>query len=168
MALKGQGDLKWLPTGGWRANWPDLKFMGYMDPEWKGLAWAPLSAALAKRRVWVVEGVPKDKYYLYGRIELYIDKVSYQGAWNRKFNWNGELLNTLQTSTGGWSKAVKRPDGRVDYMRVSNMAFQCAESIHSNRATVAGIKSDPKGGFDFRVPFPPAMFDMTSLARSGK
>jgi hypothetical protein len=167
-ALKGEGELAWQPTGGWRAVWPDLKIMGYMDPEWKGIAWAPLSAALAKRRVWVIEAKPKDKYYLYGRIELYVDKISYQGGWNRKFSWKGELLNTLQASTGGASKAVKRPDGRVDYMRLSNMAFQCAESVHANRATVAGIKSDPKGGFDFRVPFGPAMFDMTSLARSGK
>jgi len=56
-----------LPGGGWRTNWPDLKFLGDMDPQWKGVAWAPVTAALAKRRVWVIEGKPKDRYYLYGR-----------------------------------------------------------------------------------------------------
>ena len=42
LSLKGQGDVVWLSTGGWRTIWPDLKLMGYMDPAWKGLAWAPL------------------------------------------------------------------------------------------------------------------------------
>lgn len=168
LALKGQGELVWLPTGGWRSNWPDLKFLGYMDPGWKGVAWAPLTAALARRRVWVVDGTPKDRYYLYGRIELYIDKVSFQGAWNRKFGWHGELLNTLQVLTGGPTKAFTRPDGKVDYVRTANMAFQCAENVKVNQATVAGIKSDPRAGFDYRVTFVPNVFEVNSLSRSGK
>jgi len=168
LALKGQGDLVWLPSGGWRTNWPDLKFLGYMDPEWKGIAWAPVSGALAKRRMWVVEAVPKDRYYLYGRIELYVDKVSFQGGWNRKFSWQGELLNTMQVMAGGLTKPFTRPDGKVDYFGTSNMAFQCAENIKFNQATVAGIKSDPKGGFDIRVSFAPNLFDMNSLSRFGK
>jgi Protein of unknown function (DUF1329) len=168
LALKGQGELVWLPTGGWRTNWPDLKFLGYMDPQWKGVAWAPVTAALARRPVWVVEGKPKDRYYLYGRIELYIDKVTFQGAWNRKFAWQGDLLNTLQVLSGGSTKAFTRPDGKVDYLGASNMAFQCAENVKVNQATVAGIKSDPKGGFDIRVSFPPSVFDVNSLSRFGK
>jgi hypothetical protein len=115
-----------------------------------------------------VEGKPKDRYYLYGRIELYIDKVTYQGAWNRKFSWQGELLNTLQVMGTGSTKPFKRPDGKVDYLGSSNMAFQCAENIKGNQATVAGIKSDPKGGFDLRVTFPPSLFDVNSLSRFGK
>lgn len=67
LSLKGQSDAVWLPSGGWRTNWPDLKFLGYMDPDWKGIAWAPVTNALAKRRFWVVEGVPKDRYYLFGK-----------------------------------------------------------------------------------------------------
>ena len=168
LSLKGEGELVWLPGGGWRTNWPDLKFLGYMDPAWKGVAWAPVTGALAKRRTWVVEGKPKDRYYLYGRIELYIDEVTYQGAWNRKFSWQGELLNTLQVMGTGATKPFKRPDGKVDYLGSSNMAFQCAENIKGNQATVAGIKSDPKGGFDVRVAFPPSLFDVNSLSRFGK
>jgi hypothetical protein len=168
LALKGQSELVWLPSGGWRAMWPDLKTLGYMDPNWKGLAWAPLTAALAKRRVWVIEGKPKDKYYLYGRIELYVDQVTFQGGWNRKFSWRGELLNTLQVLTAGELRPFKRPDGRVDYLRGANMAYQCAENIKANRATVAGLKSDPKGGFDYFVTFSPALFDVNSLSRYGK
>src|SRR5215831_6099931 len=157
LSLKGEGQLVWLPGGGWRTNWPDLKFLGYMDPAWKGIAWAPVTGALAKRRTWVVEGTPKDRYYLYGRIELYIDKVTYQGAWNRKFSWQDELVNTMQVLSGGSATAFTRPDGKVDYLGASNMAFQCAENVKVNQATVAGIKSDPKGGFDLRVTFPPSL-----------
>jgi Protein of unknown function (DUF1329) len=167
ISLKGESKQVWLPTGGWRENWPDLKFLGYMDSDWKGLAWAPIGGVLAKRHFWVVEGVPKDKYYLYGRLELYIDRVTFQGAWNRKFSWQGELLNTLQIMAFLPTK-LTRPDGKVDYNQGSGMAFQCAENVKLNQATMAGIKSNPKSGFDSRLVFPPNFFDVTSLANHGK
>jgi len=167
LSLKGVAEAVWLPTGGWRGIWPDLKFLGYMDPDWQGVAWAPITGALAKRRFLVVEGVPKDKYYLYGRLDLYIDKETFQGAWNRKFSWQGELLNTMQVMAF-LPKAFTRPDGKVDYNQGSNMAFQCAENVRRNQATVAGIKSDPKGGFDGRIVFPANFFDTNSLGQHGK
>jgi len=167
LSLKGESQQEWLPTGGWRGIWPDLKFIGYMDPEWKGSGWAPLTGALAKRRFYVVEGIPKDKYYLYGRLELYIDTVTFQGAWNRKFDWRGDLLNTLQIMAF-LTKSFTRPDGKVDYNQSSNMAFQCAENIKRSQATVAGIKSNPNGGFDGRITYPPGRFDVSSLSKFGK
>ena len=167
LSLKGESEQAWLPTGGWRGTWPDLKFIGYMDPDWKGIGWAPITAALAKRRFLVVEGTPKDKYYFYGRFELYIDKETYQGAWNRKISWQGELLNTMQVMAY-LPKKFTRPDGKVDYNQASNMAFQCAENIKRNQATVAGIKSSPKSNFDGRVTFGASFFDMNSLSRFGK
>ena len=167
LSLKGQAESVWLPTGGWRGNWPDLKFLGYMDPEWKGSAWAPVTGALAKRHFWRVECVPKDKYYLFGHMEMYIDKETFQGAWNRKFSWQGELLNTMQVMAF-LPKAFTRPDGKVDYNQASNMAFQCVENMQRNQATVAGIKSSPKSGFDGRVTFAPAFFAVDSLAHHGK
>jgi hypothetical protein len=167
LSLKGEAKMVWLPDGGWRLNWPDLKFLGYMDPDWKGIAWGPISGVLAKRPFWVVEGVPKDKYYLYGQIELYIDKVTFQGAWNRKFSWKGELLNTLQVMAI-LPAAATRPDGKVDYNQGSTMAFQCAENINLNQATVAGIKSNPKSAFDARGTFPANFFEVNSLMNHGK
>ena len=167
LSLKGQADDVWLPSGGWRGNWPDLKFLGYMDPTWKGIAWAPITGVLAKRSFWVVEGVPKDRYYLYGRIQLYIDKETFQGAWNRKFSWQGELVNTLQVMAYLTAKFT-RPDGKVDYNQASNMAFQCAENVKNNQATVAGIKSTPTSGFDGRVKFPATFYDVNTLGRVGK
>jgi hypothetical protein len=166
--LQGKSNAVWMPQGGWRANWAeDLKIIGYEDPAWKGLAWAPRSAALAKRRFWIVEAVPHDRYYLYGKIELYIDKETFQGSWNRKFSWQGELLNTLQVMAYNLV-AYTRPNGMVDYIQGSNMSYQTAENIKANRATIAGLKSDPKSIFDGHVTYEPGLFDMNALSRFGK
>ena len=165
--LEGKSGNLWLPNGGWRANWPDWKFLGYMDPQWKGISWAPVMAALAKRRFYVVEGTPRDKYYLYGKIELYLDKLTFQGAWNRKFGWKNDLINTLQVMAYN-PHTVVRPNGKKDWVQGGNQAFQCAESIKLERATVAGIKSAPQSGFDARLTFDPKIFDLDSLSQYGK
>lgn len=165
--LQGKHQSEWLPRGGWRTIWPDLKFLGYMDPDWRGVGWAPSGGVLAKRRFWIVEGVPKDKYYLYGKLQLLIDTESYQGSWNRKFSWKGELLNTMQAMAYN-PLPDTRPDGKVDWNQGSSMAYQCAESVRANRATAVGIKSSPTSGFDLRVTFDPADFDVDALSRHGK
>lgn len=165
--LAGRSRMVWRSDGGWRANWDDVRVVGYMDPEWKGIAWAPISAALARRRFWIVEGTPRDRYYLYGRIQLYVDRDTYQGAWNRKFTWSGELVSTLQAVE--WNPIrLQRPDGSEDYVLGSNMAFQCVENLKLGRATVAGIKSRPDSALDTRVPYTPSMFEVSTLTRFGK
>jgi hypothetical protein len=50
----------------------------------------------------------------------------------------------------------------VDYNQGGNMAFQCAENVKMNRATVAGIKSSPTSGLYGRVTFEPGIFDVKS------
>ena len=166
--LKNEGQNKWVEGKGWDPIWPDVPFIGYMDPDWTGLGWAPRGAAvLAKRPVWVIEGTPKDKYYLYGKLQLSLDAVTFQGSWNRKFSWKGELLNTVQVMA--WNpKAFTRPSGKVDYNQGGTMAFQCAENVKMNRATIAGLKSIPNGGLYGRVTFDPKIFDQDALARHGK
>ncbi len=168
MNLKGEAKAKWVEGKGWDPEWPDLPFIGYMDPEWKGAGWAPRGVAvLVKRPFWVIEGTPRDKYYLFGKLQFYIDAVTYQGAWNRKFSWKGELLNTLQVMA--WNPMpFTRPSGKVDYNQGGNMAFQVAENVKMNRATVAGIKSSPSSGLYGRVKFRPDLFDVDALARHGK
>ncbi|HSQ29009.1 MAG TPA: DUF1329 domain-containing protein [Gemmatimonadaceae bacterium] len=168
LSLAGKSNNVWLGEGkGWKAMWPDLHFLGYMDPAWKGIAWAPTTAVLAKRRFYVVEGVPKDRYYLFGKIQLYIDTIAFQGAWNRKYNWQDELLITGQVMAWMPYKAV-RPDGTADYIQGSNMAFQCSENMKMHRATVAGIKASPNGPYDAKLKFDPQVFVLDSLSRYGK
>ena len=166
-SLKNEGQMEWLPDGGWRAQWPDLPFIGYMDSKWKGVPWASATGALALRPHWVVEAVPKDKYYLYGRMELYLDELTFQGSWNSKYSWKGELLNSYQVMAF-IPKEVNRPDGKKDWVQGSTMAYQCAENIKRDQATVAGIKSSPRSGFDSNITFDDGYFEMSALNRFGK
>ncbi len=168
LSFEGKGEKARLAGGGWRAIWPDIAVVGFQDPKWKGVAWAPIAAALARRPCWIVEATPKDKYYLFGKLQLYIDKETFQGGWNRKFNWNGEIVNTLQVIA--YQKlAVPRPDGSSEHIWRSNFAYQCGENVKMNRATVGGML--PKGkdvANDRRVTYDPGIFDSSMLPRFGK
>ncbi len=166
--LKGEWKFAPAPGGtGWRVMWPDIAFLGYMDPSWTGIAWAPRGAALAVREQWVVEGVPRDKYYLFGKLELHVDALTYQGAWNRKYSWNGALLSSFQVM--GYNPApVEAGNDKSVYLEGSNMAFVCVENVNYNRATLGGIKSSPSAGFDFYIKFDPTLFQVNSLSRFGK
>ncbi len=167
-SIAGQTITKKLPGGGYRAEWPAGFRIGFQDPSWKGIAWAPIAAALAERRTWVIEGVPKDKYYLYGKLQLYFDAENYQGAWNRKFGWDGDLLNTLQ-AMGFQNVKVGETKGVEDWVWGSSHAYQCAENVKMNRATVGGDKlAGEDVPTDRRVPMEPSFFDFSNLQRFGK
>jgi hypothetical protein len=166
--LKGEWNFAPAPGGtGWRVMWPDIPFVGYMDPSWSGIAWAPRAAALALREHWVVEGVPRDKYYLFGKLELHVDALTFQGAWTRKFSWNGALVNSFQVMSYV-PGPVDPGDSDSVYLEGSNMAFVCVENVNYNRATIGGIKSSPGSGFDFYIRYDPTLFDVNALSRFGK
>lgn len=84
-----EGNRTDIPEGGWRETLRKVPTSGFDDPNWNGVPWAPIGPERAKRKMWIIEGVPRDKYYLYGKIQLYIDEETFQGAWNRKFSWSG-------------------------------------------------------------------------------
>ncbi len=171
-SIKGNGGpLRWVDgTGGWRQDWPmALPSAGFLKKGWTGVAWAPVSGGLAKRKFWVVEGVPRDKYYLFGKIELWIDAESWIGAYNRKFSWKGELLNTYQVY-GYLNHPTKNPNtGEYEWFWSSQTAWQCAENVPASRATLAGLREDPDGVFDRRVHHKiDQLFDVQTLNRFGK
>jgi len=164
-SIAGKVQRRPIPQGGWRTiNINDKRSVGFMVEGWDGAAWAPTAGALAKRKFWVIEGVPKDKYYLYGKIELWIDDQSWQGAWNRKFSWQGELLNVYQVmgfATADFN-ATERWWG-------STQGFQLSENINQERATVSGMNgrgADPAN--DRRLTLQPGFFDYQTLNRFGK
>lgn len=172
-SVRGQGGtLEWVPSGGWRQVWEKgLPAAGYQKDGWKGVGWAPVSAALAKRKFWVVEGVPEDRYYLFGKVELWIDTETWIGAWNRKFSWKGEVLNTYQV-TGYLNHPAQLPEsegGGYEWFWSSQFAWQCAEALKANRATLAGLRDDLALPFDRRVKHNvDQLFDVQTLSRFGK
>jgi Protein of unknown function (DUF1329) len=164
-SIAGKVVRKALPGGGWRTtSINNDRSVGYMVDGWKGVAWAPAMAGVAKRKFWVLEGVPKDRYYLFGKIELWIDDTTWQGAWNRKFSWRGELLNTYQVM--GFASA---PYNDHERWWGSTASFQLSENVKADRATVSGMNGpgdDPPN--DRRIPLEPSFFDYTTLSRFGK
>jgi hypothetical protein len=171
-SIKGEGGpLKPVTggMGGWRQEWPlQVPAAGFQKQDWKGLGWAPVSGGLAKRKLWVVEGVPKDRYYLYGKIQLWIDSETWMGAWARKFSWKDEPLNTYQVA-GYLNGPAPVPGGGTEWMWSTQMAWQCAEALKHNRATLAGLRTDMSLPFDRRVKLPvDQLFDVNTLSRFGK
>ncbi len=163
-SVAGKVKRRELPGGGWRTDFfNNDRAVGFKVKGWKGIAWAPVAGALTKRKVWVVEGVPKDKYYLYGKIELWVDDYTWEGSWNRKFSWQGELINTYQI-TG----PATEPYNATERWWGSTFGWQCAENVKANRATVAGLVPSGDVANDRRMPLQPSFFDYQTLNRFGK
>jgi len=163
-ALAGKVVRRPLSGGGWRTPFSNNdRTFGAQVKDWKGIAWAPVAGALTKRKVWVLEAVPKDHYYLYGKIELWIDDYTYTGAWNRKFSWQGDLLNTYQV-TGPPSA----PFNATERWLGSTFGYQTAENVKASRATVAGTSLPGDVAQDRRLPLAPSFFDYQTLNRFGK
>lgn len=166
-AVKGDVAVKPAPNGGWIAL-TDLNppTAGYQVQGWEGISWAPVAPALARRDVWVVEGVPKDKYYLYGKVELWIDAETWDGAWNRKFSWAGELTGNYQSLA-----RINQPAGPEDareWLPVGTMVWACAENVKLNRATLGGMRPYPDAAFFRRQVLADGIFEPGGLARLGK
>jgi hypothetical protein len=157
-----------LPQGGWQTDFKEVPMVGFQDPTWDGIPWAPVVQVLLRRPVWVIEGKPKDRYYLYGKIQLHIDRETYQGSWNRKFGWKGELLSTVQTNGTGPNVT---PDGGKNYFDTGVggcVVAQIAENMKLDRATVASVNPMKKPISWTAVPLQVNFFDHATLARFGK
>jgi hypothetical protein len=167
LSVEGPLPLQPAPGGGWKVltdrNPPTV---GYDTPGWTGIAWAPTDSALAKRSFWVIEATPRDKYYLYGRIELWIDAETWHGAWNRKFSWNGEFVQDYQMQASVNHRAGEGND--AEWLPCSTIVWACAENIKMNRATLGGLRADPQSPAYRRMPVDPNLFESTSLTRFGK
>jgi hypothetical protein len=165
-SVRGEAELVAgpAPDGGWRTIWKSVPRIGADDPSWKGLPWAPVSAVLGRRPVWIVEAVPKDPNYLYGRLVLRFDAETYRGTWASKYDRAGTLLTSYQVSTG----AYYNPDGRT-WVSTGGIAVQAGESFLYHRATVVLFPPrDPKNAADWRVTNPRELFNPDVLVRLGR
>jgi len=166
--LKGDTERKALPGGGWQGQFKSGAFIGVESPGWTGAPWAPVAPVLAKRKLWIIEAVPKDKYYLYGKIELYVDKEGFVGAWNRKFSWNGELLADF-VPTAGPTVEVSA-DGAKEMITAFGSIYLAGVNLKMDRATVTGfpLKDREKTPSATRVPLDPQAFDYQALQNRAK
>ena len=163
-ALAGKVQRSELPQGGWRTKFfNNDRVANYQVKDAKGISWGPVAPGLAKRKMWIIQGTPKDQYYLYGKLELWIDDYTYQGAWNRKFSWQGELMNTLQVT--GYPT---HPFNDKEVWWGSTFGYQCAENIKAHRATLAGLVPPGDAPNDRRITLQPSFFDYQTLNRFGK
>jgi hypothetical protein len=163
-SVGGEAEIVALPGGGWRTIWKDAPRIGADDPAWDGAPWAPVSAVLARRPVWVVEAVPKDPHYLYGRLVLRFDAETYHGSWASKYDWAGAIVASYQVSAG----AYYSPDGKT-WISSGGIAVQAAENVVYKRATVALFPPRSQDNpADWRVPTEAERFTPDVLTRLGR
>ena len=163
-SYRGDVELRAVPGGGWRTIWDERPWVGYETPGWTGLKWAPTEAVLVKRPFWVIEGVPKDRYYLFGKLVLRFDRDTYRGYWASKYDWKGALLASYQVQNG----AFHTPDGGEHWFTAARSVYQTAENVKLDRATTVRFTRSPETPADYKVPLRPEEFAPDWLVRSGK
>jgi hypothetical protein len=166
-SLDGTAQRKALPDGGIAEEWPpDQKVVGYQDPAWKGVAWAPVAPVLVRRKVWVVEAKPRDPNYQFERIELGLDQQSFQGAFSRKFDGQGQLLRSLQFLS--YASRPMELGSETILFPASSMGYVLAENTKAGRATVTGTALPGRSVHERRIPIDPEIFALDRLGAAGK
>jgi len=162
--IRDETEIVPVAGGGWRVVWKDVPRIGADDPTWTGVPWAPVSAVLVERPVWIVEAVPDDPNYLFGRIVLRFDAETFRGTWSSKYDRAGVLIGSYQVSNGAYAQA---PDG--SWIPGGGVTVQTAESFLYDRATVVLFPPrDPANPADFRIPLAATEFDADVLVRLGR
>jgi Protein of unknown function (DUF1329) len=164
-SIRGEGEILPVDGGGWRINWKDVPRIGADKEGWTGVPWAPVSAVLVRRPMWVVEAIPKDPNYLYGRLVLRFDRETYQGSFVSKYDRANMLMLTYQASTGAYYTG----DGGRTYIPAGGTTVRTAENFLYDRATVVLFpRRDRRNPADYRIPLPSELFNSDALVRYGK
>ena len=165
-SLKREYERETRPDGSVRTYIEDVQIYGAEDPDWKGVAWAPVAPVLVRRPAWIIEATPKDKYYLYGKIQLVVDKEMFQGLYNRKFSWQGELLQ-VYVPTGLNTAPYEAADGTTEYFWGGQVTYFSGLNLKNDRAT--NVNFGTKGTYiEQHVTYPGNFFDYQALYRFGK
>jgi len=148
---------------GFAEEWPTgQQVVGYQDPEWKGTAWAPRAPVLVRRKLWIVEARPRDPYYLFHRIEIALDRETFQGVSSRKFDAQGSLLRSLQFVSYATQPVGGDPK---DVLPASSMGYIGAVNVKAGRATVAGTAPPGASIHRRRVPLDANLFALEQLGK---
>lgn len=118
-----------------RISWPEAYVKwGYNVPGWTGVPWWPTSFSLAKRRVWIVEGTPKDPYYAYGRWIGYFDKKTTIGYYKIIYDHAGEYWRTVING----ELLPRAEDGSRLWKMVSGIVYRDDKQNITNTSDVIG------------------------------
>lgn len=156
-------DLERLPDGGWRMIIPAGARVGFQQPGWTGAPWCPVQEILIRRPHWVVEAVPKDPYYLFGRLVFRFDKELFLGSYSSKYDWQGNLIGSYSAIR---TNIVRPAPGEL--WGWAGGAVALAMNWKLDRATTAGIVAGANTPADSRIPLPASMFSLQRLTERGR
>lgn len=161
--LEGVHAVRALPEGGFMGTDPLTPRFAYQLPESRGLPWRPLdnSVILIRRPVWIVEGIPKDKYYLYGKLVLRFDKESWRGTYNSKYSWTGEIVNSYLPLVGRYFLIGE------DWRNFAWAQFTLSQNWKMNRATTS-LPDERNPSNKTRIAPEPGTFSVNALMQRGK
>lgn len=163
LSFEQKAQLSRLPGGGWRMLIPGGARVGFEKPDWPGVAWCPLQEVLVRRPHWIIEAVPKDPYYLFGKIVLRFDKDIFLGSYSSKYDWKGNLIGSYSAIR---TNIVKAAPGEL--WGWAGGAVAVAVNWRLDRATTAGIVSGEKVPADSRIPLSPNLFSLQRLSGFGR
>jgi len=155
--------LQELPNGGWRMIVSGHARLGFQVPTGRGAPWCPMQEMLIRRPHWVVEAVPKDPYYLFGKLVLRFDKDTFLGSYTSKYDWQGNLVASYS--------AVRTNIIRVgpgEFWGWAGGAVALAINWKKDRATAAGIVLGDGVPADSRIPLDPSLFSLQRLTARGR
>jgi len=150
--------LQRLPSGGWRMLIPSRPRLGAEVPGWSGAPWCPVEEVLIRRTNWIVEAVPKDPYYRFGKLVLRFDQGTFMGSYTTKYDWNGNLISSFSAIN---TNIVKAAPGEL--WAWAGGAVAVAIDWKRNRATTAGITPGNAVPADSRLPLSPEEFSLQQL-----
>ena len=155
--------LERLPDGGWRMEIPGGARVGFQVPGWNAAAWCPVQEVLVRRPHWVIEAVPKDPYYLFGKLVFRFDKEMFMGSYSSKYEWQGRLIGSYSAIR---TNIVKAAPGEL--WGWAGGAVAVALNWKLDRATTAGIVAGKNVPADSRIPLAPNLFSLQRLSERGR
>lgn len=162
-SFERQAELERLPGGGWRMLVPGGARVGFQVPGWTGAPWCPVKEVLIRRPHWVVEAVPKDPYYLFGKLVFRFDKDLFMGSYSSKYDWKGNLIGSYSAIR---TNIVRAAPGEL--WGWAGGAVAVALNWKLDRATTAGIVAGRNVPADSRIPLSPALFSLQRLNERGR
>ena len=87
---------RWVDGKGWTPNGPTSRSSASWTRAGRASHGPHRRRDLSQRRFWVVEGVPRDTYYLFGKIQLYIDRLGYQAPGTASSGWKGSCSRSIR------------------------------------------------------------------------